>query len=46
VINYRSQGVAEENCKIQRIVLANRSKIRVKSIKGRGWALCVKVGFL
>jgi hypothetical protein len=43
VINRRFQGVAEEICKTHRIVLAKRTKDRVRSIKGRGWALCVKV---
>jgi hypothetical protein len=30
VINYRSQGVAEEISETQQIVLVNRSKIRVR----------------
>jgi hypothetical protein len=43
VINYRSQGVAEEISETQQTVFAKRIKDRVRSIKGRGWALCVKV---
>jgi hypothetical protein len=43
MINHRSQGVADEISETQQTVLANRSKIRVRSINGRGWALCVKV---
>jgi hypothetical protein len=46
MINHGSQGVAEEIFETQQTVLANRSKIRVRSIKGREWALCVKVGSL
>jgi hypothetical protein len=36
VINYRSQGVAKEICKTQRIALAKRTKDRVRSIKLSG----------
>jgi hypothetical protein len=43
VINYRSQGVAEVISETQQTVFAKRIKDRVRSIKGRGWALCVKV---
>jgi hypothetical protein len=39
-INYRFQGVAEEICKTQRIVLAKRTKDRVRSIKGSGGIMC------
>jgi hypothetical protein len=44
VINHRSQGVAEEICKTHGIVLAKRTKDRVRSIKRLRWALCVKGG--
>jgi hypothetical protein len=36
VINYRSQGVAEEISETQQIVLVNRSKIRVRFEKVSG----------
>jgi hypothetical protein len=44
VINHRFQGVAEEICKTHGIVLAKRTKDRVRSIKRLRWALCVKGG--
>jgi hypothetical protein len=44
VIIRRFHGVAEEICKTHWIVLANRSKLRVRSIKWLGWDLCVKSG--
>jgi hypothetical protein len=43
VNNYRSQGIAEEISETQQTVLAKRIKDIVRSIKGCGWALCVKV---
>jgi hypothetical protein len=39
MINRRFQGVAEEIFETQQIVLANRSKIRVRFIKGVGLGL-------
>jgi hypothetical protein len=42
VINYRFGGLAEKIPETHQIVPPNRSKIRVRSIKGRGWALCLK----
>jgi hypothetical protein len=45
-INYRLQGLAEKKPETQEAVLAKRIKYRVRSIKERGWALCVKVGSL
>jgi hypothetical protein len=44
MINRRFQGVAREICKTHWIVLAKRPKMRVRSEKGCGWALCVKGG--
>jgi hypothetical protein len=46
VIKCRSQGVAEEISETQQTVLAKSIKDRVRSIKGCGWTLCVKVEFL
>jgi hypothetical protein len=46
VINYRQQGLAEKICKTHQIVLAKRSKDRVRSTKWLGWDLCVKGGIL
>jgi hypothetical protein len=37
VINRRFQGVAEKNRKTHYIVLAKRTKDRVRSKKGLGW---------
>jgi hypothetical protein len=37
VINYKSQGLAENIPETHQIVLANRSKIRVRSGRGSGW---------
>jgi hypothetical protein len=37
VINYRSQGLAEKVPETHQTVLANRSKIKVRSGKGSGW---------
>jgi hypothetical protein len=39
VIIYRSQGLAEKISETQQTVLVNRSKIRVRSIKGVGLGL-------
>ena len=36
-INYRFGGLAEKIAKTQRIVLANRSKLGVRSAKDVGW---------
>jgi hypothetical protein len=36
-INYRLQGLAEENPETQETVLVKRIKHRVRSIKERGW---------
>jgi hypothetical protein len=46
VIHYRLQGLAEKKPETQETVLVKRIKHRVRSIKERGWALCVKVGSL
>jgi hypothetical protein len=43
VNNYRSQGLAEKIFKTHQIVLANRSKDRVRSEKGFGMDLFVKI---
>jgi hypothetical protein len=45
VINYRSQGLAEKICKTHQIVLAKRTKYRVRSIKRLGGLYVWKVGF-
>jgi hypothetical protein len=42
-INYRPQGLAEEIPETQRIVLAKRTKIRVRYANCLGWDLCVEV---
>jgi hypothetical protein len=43
MINHRSQGVVEEISETQQTVLVNRSKIRVRSIKGHWLDLIVKI---
>jgi hypothetical protein len=45
-INYRLQGLVEKKPETQETILVKRRKHRAISIKGRGWALCVKVGSL
>jgi hypothetical protein len=46
VINYRFGGLAEKILETHQIVLAKRSKDRVRSTKWLGWDLCVEVGSL
>jgi hypothetical protein len=43
VNNYRSQGLAKKICKTHQIVLVNRSKDRVRSEKGFGMDMFVKI---
>jgi hypothetical protein len=44
VINYRFGGLAEKILETHQIVLANRSKSRVRSGKDSGGVLCAKGG--
>jgi hypothetical protein len=46
MINYRLQWLAEKKPETQETVIVKRIKHRVRPIKERGWALCVKVGSL